>query len=195
MLRRSGSVHLAVGWLALTLLLGGAAAGAEFRHASGADDVVARLTIRSGERPGARMLTVYGSGRVHAHYPAYLKNAGDREIQLSPAELDALLRQLTATGLPEFDAAAVKAECAAIEAGRGELRAAPGADWIELELNLDAYRRGAADAPRDVRQRVVWRGLPQDVARFPEVEALGDLKAAQAALRALLARPDLAGRR
>jgi hypothetical protein len=180
--------------LALLLLLAATPATAQqFTHATGSADVIAKLSIRSGEIGGgdARTVTVYGDGRVRAHYPAYLKNAGTRDVQLSPAELRSLIASLAGSGLPEFDATAVKADCAAREAARGEVFHTAGADLIEIELNLDGYTK-AGRAPATLRKRVTWKGLPQAVRVFPEVTALRDLASARDALVAVLARPDLA---
>lgn len=46
------------------------------------------------QRDPTPLLRVYGSGRVRVHFPVYMKKAGDYEMQLSHAELNALLRML-----------------------------------------------------------------------------------------------------
>ena len=51
------------------------------------------------------LLRVYGDGRVHVHFPAYMKRAGDYELLLNQVELDELLRQLDDNGIMSFDKA------------------------------------------------------------------------------------------
>lgn len=181
-----------VGWIALSPY----ASAQDFVHSSAPGELVARLAIRSGEVGGsdARTVTVYGDGRVRAHYPAYLKNGGTRETLLAPQELQTLVGALARSGLPELDQAQVQAQCASLERARGSVSRAVGGDVIEVELNLDQYRAPGSAQAVAVRKRVSWKGLRQDAASFPEVQALQGLAAARDALAALLTRQDLVNR-
>jgi hypothetical protein len=182
---------------ALVVFFAGASATADAPHFAfdgRAGRVVARLSISPGELAGgSRSVVVYGDGLVRAHYPAYLENAGDRETRLSAGELQTLVSQLASSGLPEFDESSVRAECEAAQAATGELFEAIGADRIEIELNLNSYRRRPGDVSRSVQQRVRWRALPQDALRFPQIRGLAALLQASESLEALLRRDDLRG--
>ena len=54
------------------------------------------------------LLRIYGNGRVHVHYPAYMTRAGNYELQLSQPELRTLLRALATDGIIDFDPAATR---------------------------------------------------------------------------------------
>ena len=154
--------------------------------------VVAKLSIWSGEahQLEPRSVAVYGDGRVLVRLPPHLRRAGEHEMRLAPAELDALVAALAASGLPEFDGPRVRAACRARERARGEVFATADADTIELELRLDGYR-GADGRTRPLARRVVWTDLAMDRRRFPGIAELRGLADARDALAALLARPDL----
>jgi hypothetical protein len=148
-------------------------------------------------------LTVYGDGRMVAHYPRYMKRAGDYERRLGPAELDALVASLAAKGVLDFDAPAVRgAARASLVASRERARAANApialfevsdAATTVIEVNVDRYRAGTPGA-REVRRlakRVAWTALRTDAQRHPDVPALRDLAAAEQELRALREHPAL----
>jgi hypothetical protein len=148
-------------------------------------------------------LTVFGDGRMVAHYPAYMKRAGDYERRVTPAELDALLGSLAAKGVLEFDAPAVRgAARASLAAAHARARAANApielfeasdASTTVIEVHVDRYR--PATGAREVRglaKRVAWTALRTDAQRHPDVPALRDLAAAEQELRALREHPGFA---
>ncbi|MCC6849780.1 MAG: hypothetical protein IT294_14845 [Deltaproteobacteria bacterium] len=168
------------------------------------DDVVLVHREIIGEIAGADRgptLTVYGDGRAIAHYPIYMKRAGDWERRLAPRELDALLASLVAKGVLEFDVAATRAATrAASEAARARARAArrPPALFeasdqsttvIELSLVRYAPATAGARAAGGIAKRVAWTGLHADALAHPDVPALHDLAAAERELRALRESP------
>ena len=51
------------------------------------------------------LLRVYRNGWVQVHFPKYMKRAGDYGLQLTEAEMTALLSSLAAKGLMNFDQA------------------------------------------------------------------------------------------
>lgn len=146
-------------------------------------------------------LTLYGDGRMVAHYPRYMKRAGDYERRLGPGEVDALVGSLAAKGVLDFDAPAVRgAARASLTASRERARAANApielfevsdAATTVIEVNVDRYRAGTPGA-REVRglaKRVAWTALRTDAQRHPDVPALRDLAAAEQELRALREHP------
>lgn len=183
--------------LALLLLPGAARAQAEIEYDRAPEAVLVHYVEQSGEvEDGESWLRITGDGRVRVHHPPHARRGGDYETSLAPAELRQLLRALVARGLLEFDPAAVRADQRAAEAARRgqprELLASPDADGFTLELALARYAPApGAPARRDVRKRIDWRALRQDVARYPELRPLADLAAARSELRALLRRGDL----
>lgn len=146
-------------------------------------------------------LTVYGDGRMIAHYPRYMKRAGEYERRLTRTELDALVGSLAAKGVLDFDAAAVRgAARASLIASRERARAAntpielfevSDASTTVIEVNVDRYRPSTPGA-REVRRlakRVAWTALRTDAQRHPDVPALRDLATAEQELRALREHP------
>lgn len=142
-------------------------------------------------------LTIYGNGRVVAHYPVYMKRAGDWQRRLRRRELDALLASLAAKGVLDFDAPTVRAAAREAEAAaRARARAArqpielveasdPSTTIIEMHVERYVPATPQATAATDVAKRVAWTGLRSDAARLPEVPALRDLAAAERELRTL----------
>lgn len=145
-------------------------------------------------------LTVYGDGRMVAHYPRYMKRAGDYERHLAPGEVDELVGSLAAKGVLDFDAPAVRgAARASLIASRERARAANApielfevsdAATTVIEVNVDRYRAGTgAREVRRLAKRVAWTGVRTDAQRHPDVPALRDLAAAEQELRALREHP------
>lgn len=142
-------------------------------------------------------LTIYGDGRVVAHYPVYMKRAGDWERRLARTELDALLASLAAKGVLDFDAASVRAAtrasaAAALARARGAgqpvaLFEASDQSTTSIEMRVARYvpATPGARAREDVSARAAWTGLRTDATRHPDVPALRDLAAAEAELRAV----------
>lgn len=133
-------------------------------------------------------LVVYGDGLAVAHYPRYMKRAGDFELQLSPAEMRALVRGLVQKGLVEFDPGVVRGAVRAA-AARGIERVSTDPSTTIIELHLSHYRPpGAVAYDLGVRKRVEWRGVRADARDHPSVHALQGLAAAQRELEALAVR-------
>jgi hypothetical protein len=133
-------------------------------------------------------LVVYGDGLAVAHYPRYMKRAGDFELQLSAAEMDTLVRGLVQNGLVEFDPGAVRSVTRA-DTARGVERASTDPSTTVIELRLSHYRPpGAVAYDLDLRKRIEWRGVRGATRDYPSVHALQGLAAAQRELGALAAR-------
>ncbi len=133
-------------------------------------------------------LVVYGDGLAVAHYPPYMKRAGDFELQLSEAEMAALVRGLVQNGLVEFGPGAVRGAARAA-AARGVERVSTDLSTTVIELRLSHYRPpGAVAYDLGVRKRIEWRGARAANRNHPSVHALQGLAAAQRALDALAVR-------
>lgn len=181
--------------------VGGAAVIEASRRADVAVVTYRELLGEIGDADHGPVLRIYGDGRMVAHYPAYLRRAGDYEQRLAPGELDRLLRSLGDKGVLDFDVAAVRAATrASVTAAHQRARQAGApvtvfeavdAATTVIEVNLDRYR-GAAPGARDVRglaKRVVWTGVRADAEHHPDVAAIQKLAAGEQELRALRERP------
>lgn len=141
------------------------------------------------------LIRVFGDGRVLVHHPHYSKNAGDYVVWLQPAEFENLLTSLLANGLATFDPRAAinlkqskeQSRLAAASRATKPREAFVVADdsTSVFELNLTAVSSG------ELQRKVSWSGLRTDAERFPDIEAIQQLRAVELQLRALLERGDL----
>ncbi len=148
------------------------------------------------------LIRIFGDGRVLGHNGIYTPRAGEYELWLQPAELESLLGSLLAKGLASFQPEAVEGLKwseeqrrweAALDAGRSpELFMVADDSTSVFELHLTDYRpAGAARASGEVQRSISWLGLRTDAERYPEIEPIQQLRAAEIELRALLERDDL----
>lgn len=142
------------------------------------------------------LLRVYGDGRVHVHFPAYMKRAGDYEMYMNRVQLNDLLRQLADNGIMDFDPAAAKQEKQQLEAARraasGALFHASDASDSHINIKLGQYQRSAA-SPRisGFSRQFRWRNLEFDTKNIPESVVIRKAANAEAILRMLCAHPAL----
>jgi hypothetical protein len=142
------------------------------------------------------LLRIYGDGRVHVHYPVYMKRAGDYELQLSQPELRALIRALAGDGIIDFDRATAREKRRQLQA---QQRAATGtlfeiSDSSEtvIEIRLDEYQQAPGTAAvRNLEKRFAWSDLPQDARRFPGWAEIVKANNAAQRLESLLNREDV----
>jgi len=142
------------------------------------------------------LLRIYGDGRVHVHVPAYMKNAGDYEIQLNRNELDAIVLALSRDGVIDFDHSSTRKTLSRLNAQR---RATTGTLWqvsdvteTVIEVNLDRYQRNPASTPvNGMKKRFAWKKLQQDARRYPESIAIQRAAASARMLHAVIQRTDL----
>jgi len=142
------------------------------------------------------LLRIYGDGRVHVHVPAYMKNAGDFELQLNRNELDTLVRMLSQDGVIDFDHSSARGNLDRLNAQR---RATTGTLWevsdvteTVIKVNLDRYQRNPASIPvNGMKKRFSWKMLQQDARRYPESAAIQRAAASARILHAVIQHPDL----
>jgi len=141
------------------------------------------------------LLRIYGNGRVHAHFPVYMKKAGDYEYQLSASELNALLRSLSQDGVIDFDHAAVKAERKQLQEQQraaGELHYISDTTETVIDIRLDEYRRHpGARRIRNLNKRFSWKNLEQDKRHFPQSNTIKGAAAGAKRIHTLLDRPGM----
>ena len=143
-----------------------------------------------------KSVTVYGNGRVHVHYPAVMKKAGDYEYYLSEAEVSALLESLMADGLFSFNKgktkqaqqASERARAQRARSGQGELVYRSDETVSYYKFNLDSYTSpGANGATLNGHQKeFTYRGVKHAAQNNPGVDALQDLASADSRLSAMM---------
>jgi hypothetical protein len=144
----------------------------------------------------APLLRVYGNGRVHVHFPVYMKKAGDYELFLNQAELNDLLRQLADDGILDFDPAAARQEKRQLESARraatGEFFYTSDSTDTVIKVRLNQYQRTPM-SPRinNFNKQFVWRDLKQDARRYPASGSITRAATATAALDTLCSHPGL----
>lgn len=178
---------------------GTAGAAPAFKYSETAPEPVIEYNLvhrMLAEQDPEPLLRIYGNGRVHVHYPAYMKKAGDYERQLSQPELRALLRDLATDGIIDFDLAKTKQQRKNLKA---QQRTATGtvfyvsdsSDTV-IDIRLDEYQKGPGTArARNLRKRFIWPDLKQDAQRFPQSREITNANNGAQRLESLLRHDDL----
>jgi len=144
----------------------------------------------------APLLRIYGNGRVHVHYPAYMTRAGDYELQLSQPELRTLLRTLATDGIIDFDRAATRHQrqqlAAQQRAASGSLFFISDSSDTVIDIRLNEYQKGPGSARVvNLKKRFSWPDLKQDARRFPQLREITNANNAAQRLETLLHHNDL----
>lgn len=142
------------------------------------------------------LLRIYGSGRVHVHIPAYMKNSGDFEIQLSRNKLNALIQMLSEEGVIDFDHRSARENMTRL---RDQRRATTGALWevsdvteTVIKVNLDSYQRNPTSTPLSgIKKHFSWKKLQHDARRYPESITIQRAAASARMLHGIIQSPDL----
>ena len=142
------------------------------------------------------LLRVYGNGRVHVHYPAYMKKAGEYEMYLNRGQIIELLRMLSDNGIMDFNEAAIKAERRQLETARrnatGEIFHISDDSDTHIDIRLKQFQRAGTSRPiNNFTKQFRWRNLKSDVARYPGSASITKAANATATLEALCKHPAL----
>lgn len=141
---------------------------------------------------------VYPGGRVRIHYPAYMKKAGDYELQLDDAELQELLSSFA-------DRDVLTTESGQLEALAADVRADQElADVLDdhgvktvVEIRADSFTAAGEQAPTllEIDHTLTAQGLPSlealEATTDPQFRRLQLFTRGVRELEALGARPDL----
>ena len=142
------------------------------------------------------LLRVYGNGRVHVHYPVYMKKAGDYELQLSKPELNALIRELANDGIIGFDKSSIRQQRKQLEQQQheqtGTLFSISDSSHTVIIIRLDEYQKAPGVAKsRNINKRFSWPDLKQDAGRFPQSREITNANNSAQRLKTLMQRSDL----
>ena len=150
-----------------------------------------------GDADKGPSLKIYGDGHMVVHYPPYMKKAGEYTLELTQGEMERLLRSLIASKVLEFDAQAVRRSKfetdAATESSQPTFYSESDAPTTTIEIRLTRYTPAGSFAQEvlDVDKKVSWTGLGSDARRYPTVNAIQGLRAAEQELRALMKHQNL----
>jgi hypothetical protein len=144
-------------------------------------------------------LRIHGDGYVAVHYPRYMKRAGDYALQLSPQEMDNLMRLLIADRkIMEFDETAARrskrdSAIAMQGSSRSKLLAVLDDSTTVIELRMDRYKPPSGNGQEilNVDKKISWNGLSSDARQFPNIEAIQNLAAVRQELVSIMERRDL----
>jgi hypothetical protein len=142
------------------------------------------------------LLRVYGDGRVHVHYPAYMQKAGDYQLKLTQGQLNVLIRELANDGVIDFDRHKARHLRERLETERRnknrELFHYSDDSHTVISIRLDEYQKSATTGKStNIRKQFSWPNLKQDARRFPESQALKEASRAADRLEDLIIRQDL----
>jgi len=150
-----------------------------------------------GDADKGPSLKIYGDGHMVVHYPPYMKKAGEYTLELTQEEMNRLLRSLTGKKVMEFDAQAIrrsKLEAdTATKNAQGTLYSESDAPTTAIEIRLTRYTPAGSFAQEilNVNRKISWTGLRSDAKRYPNVEAIRDLRSAEQELQALMKHQNL----
>ncbi|HHO59815.1 MAG TPA: hypothetical protein ENJ64_06185 [Thiotrichales bacterium] len=143
--------------------------------------------------PSQLQLQVYADGRVHVHFPVYMKKAGDYDYQLSATELVQLIRSLTDNGMMEFDPLAVQQQKRSYDnrmKARGEYFAVSDAVESVVTIRLPWYQKSLlSPVQTNLVKNFSWKNLEQDARRYRDNTSIQSAAAAMQALDSLLQHP------
>lgn len=152
-----------------------------------AGDPLLMLTVTAGEAVVAKdrqlIVQVHDNGCVLLHRPAFYRDAGDYQLQLSAADISALRQQIDTLG--SFDAAKLRFEVGVKQAGRRKDGSATALEIVDADRFELSWRIGGKSAHAD------WSGLHEYAEQFPDIEALGRLSRTSSQLQKLAQREDL----
>jgi len=150
-----------------------------------------------GDADKGPSLKIYGDGHMVVHYPPYMKKAGEYTLELTQGEMNRLLRSLIASKVLEFDAQAVRRSKleidAAAQSSQPTFYSESDAPTTIIEIRLTRYTPAGSFAQEisDVDKKVSWTGLGSDARRYPAVNEIQGLRAAEQELRALMKHQNL----
>jgi len=169
-------------WLSLWLLVTPAAGAG--------DDVLLTyeqihpILMNTDEPP---LLTVYESGRVVVHYPAYHKQSGTYETHLSNEALDRFVQSVLDHGFMSHDRSQIEATLQAKQHEKGTLHHIACAT-----RDIVTYHGTAGSAAGTTGERLIGgqtletQAVEQLAAEYPEVSALQDVATIQRSLDRLI---------
>ena len=170
-----------------------------FKYSEAATDPVVEYNLvhdMIAEPDPEPLLRVYGNGRVHVHYPAYMKKAGDYELQLSKPELDALIRDLANDGVIDFDKGKVLGRRKQLEdqrhASTGILHHISDDTTTVIDIRLEEYQRSSSTKrATNVNKRFIWKNLEHDARQFPETSEIQGAAKGSGKIRDLMTHPGI----
>jgi len=150
-----------------------------------------------GDADKGPSLKIYGDGHMVVHYPPYMKKAGEYTLELTQGDMNRLLRSLIAKKVLEFDAQVVRRSKfetdVATKNAQATLYSESDAPTTTIEIRLTRYTPAGSFAQEilDVDKKISWTGLRSDAKRYPNVEAIRDLRSAEQELQALMKHQNL----
>jgi len=142
------------------------------------------------------LLRIYGDGRVLVHYPAYMKRAGDYEMQLSDANLQQLLLSLEQKSIFRLNServAQLKQQAAMRRFAQSKTVTQRSDDIHSIvKIKLGTYVSATTGVTQtNFNKRVSLKNLRWNAKKFPEVAELKKAAEAELELTSLLNHPDL----
>jgi len=134
-------------------------------------------------------MRVYGDGRVLIHYPAYMKRAGDYQLQLSDAELQNLLTTLDNAGLLSLTAQAGESVQSQINATAAGQALHEVSDDTKTIIETHVSRISPKLKSGQINNRVVMSNVEAMALKHPGIPELRAMAAAEQHLQALTKDP------
>ncbi len=117
-------------------------------------------------------LRVFGDGRVLVHHPVYMKKAGDFEMRLSDAELVSLMRDLSSSGIMDFDEKKAKEKVKVHEdklKAKGQFYEVSDSLKTSVNVKIDEYQVDKKSKKiKSFSSQFKWKNIEQDAARYKD---------------------------
>lgn len=142
------------------------------------------------------LLRIFGDGRVVVHYPVYMKRAGDYEMRLSDAQLQALLSQLEQNQVLTFSpgrlVSRIRSLKQALIQSTGVVTERSDNTNTKINVYLENYVPATTGvAQSNFRQSINWKNLDWQAKSLPSVTELTNIANAEKILRGYLNNPAL----
>lgn len=168
-----------------------------FSYEPTAEEPLLQLSYSGGmiENPDPTpFIRVYPNGRVLVHYPAYMKKAGDYELELNESELAELMAAFADESILKLENEELMGMAAQARSTEDDLRVSNTHQVSTiLEIRADSFTREGEEEPTllMVDRILSTEDLAATAAALPEVRRLNDLSEGVRALESLADRDTL----
>lgn len=135
------------------------------------------------DRDNTPLLRIYNDGKVHIHYPSYMKNSGDYFLTLSPEELSQLMSETESSSIISFQAKNLQKDLEQVQKQTAEIA------YISDETVFYLQYKSLADSKSDIEKSIkTFRisNINHLHALNPNTQSIKTLKSIETKLKNLL---------
>lgn len=125
-------------------------------------------------------IEIYSDGNALLHYPDYMVNAGDYQVQLSIGKFQRLINTLDTPAIQSFNKKALGLQKKAQDQDSETITFVSDASYSSFEIS-----RNDEDGNKNL-QKINWPHLHHDAKKFPGIEAINKLAEVESVLLGLI---------